>query len=330
MCYAGGPYCDGTAKNRYQRAAQAFKDDPSDVLFAEKKACQQDYDGTPLGQAELDKKIAKSRDKYKTAQLISRKEQAKHVYDRKLEVAKAEKRQQQEHKKQREAKIEQLRSMQQASAGSRRIAVGRVEVNESFPHPQANRLDKVSTTVDAVEAGANTASSIAQSLDVVDRQGYYYGDAAGYLGFVEQSEGELKEYYLTEKGQAFYGADPVQRQQIIRDTVNAMPLMQVYREDGEEGARDFIRDSQDSNETTAQRRLDTIKAWDKELNSDGFADSIERDQADGATRFVGASEYAREQKEKRDKPKVTERTGKVCPECFTAMSLSGVCANCDD
>lgn len=318
MCYAGGPYCDGYAKQRFQKASQALKENPSDDKLKKFKESRIDYDGTPMGQAELDQKIAKSTDKFKTNQLLMRKEQAQYIYNKKLEAAKAKKASPEEHAAKKNVK-----------PATRRIAIGRVEVNESFPHPQANRLDKVSTTVDAIEAGANTAQSIAQSLDIVDRQGYYYGDAAGYLGFVDsQSNGDLKEYYLTEKGQAFVGANPEQRKQILSETINNMPLMQVYREDGEEGALDFVRDSQDVNDVTAQRRVATLKTWDSELKSQGFSDSIAQDQSEGKTRFVDASAYAKEQRAKKVQ-KPTEHRGELCQECFVEKSVTGKCG-CDD
>lgn len=208
-----------------------------------------------------------------------------------------------------------------------------VRVNETdFPHPQANRLDKVSTTVDAINGGATTASSIAQTLDVVERQGYYYGDAAGYLGFVEEARsGELKEYALTSLGQEFAQASPAEREQIIRRQVSGMPLMQVYQEEGPEAAKDFMQASQDTGDSTVERRVTTLKSWSKFLGSSKFSTLIAEDQASGQQRVVSAAEYAKEQREKIAKKSAPAAPqGAICENCFTQKSLSGVCFNCDD
>lgn len=329
MCYAGGPYCDGYAKERYQKAVVAFKNNPDDTQKkADYIAKTIDYEGTPAGQEELSQKISKTTDHVKKTNLEKRKERAAHVYERKLAIAKKKKAEQTAH----ESRHQRRKAKKaQPPQPTRRLAIGRLEVNEAYPHPQANRLDKVSTTVDAIEVGANTAQSISQSLGVVDRQGYYYGDAAGYLGFVESSQtGDLKEYYLTERGQAFAGASPDQRNAIIRETVDSMPLMQIYREDGEDAALDFMKDSSQANETTAQRRLATLKAWDKEVRSEGFSQSIAQDREEGKTRFVDAKAYADQQKAKRNENTVQERRGSICGECFMEKPLSGICTNCDE
>lgn len=326
MCYAGGPYCDGIAKKRFQSSYLALKEDPDNKQkkqdFFDKRF---EYEGTPDGQKVLQRKIEMSKNPAEKFSLTNRKEAALRDHNIKLAAArKAEADRKEEEKRIAEAS-------KKSKERGRRLAIGNLGVNETYPHPQANRLDKVSTTVDSIEAGANTANSISRSLGVVDRQGYYYGDAAGYLGFVESTDnGDLKEYYLTERGQAFAGASPEQRGQIIADTINSMPLMQVYREDGEEAALDFIKDSSEANETTAERRLATLKAWDKEVRSQGFSTAIERDRAEGQQRFVDAKTYADEQKAKRDKPKVQERRGSICGECFMEKPLSGICPNCDE
>lgn len=210
------------------------------------------------------------------------------------------------------------------------VKISRVDVNEDFPHPQANRLDKVSTTVDAIYNGATTPASLSHALDVVDRQGSYYGDAAGYLGLVEErKDGEFKEYYLTSKGELFVEQDAAGREQILRETIDNMPLMQIYREEGDEAAMGFIQDTQDLGDTTASRRLTTLKTWDDTLAS-SISESIEADRADGESRFVEASQYAAEQKQKRlETQKKTEARGTICPTCFMEMSLSGECSNCD-
>lgn len=205
-----------------------------------------------------------------------------------------------------------------------------VAVNEEdFPHPQANRLDKVSTTVDAIHNGATTANSISHALDVVDRQGYYYGDAAGYLGFVDaKQDGDFKEYSLTSRGELFVEQDAAGREAMIRDTIDKMPLMQIYREEGEDEAIKFIQDSQDVNDVTAKRRLATVKTWDSSLQTP-LSESIENDKASSTGRFINASQYATEQKEKRTLIQAKEARGQLCNSCFMEMPLTGDCQNCD-
>ena len=71
--------------------------------------------------------------------------------------------------------------------------------------PQANRIDLLFTTVQAVERGFGTSQEIAQFLreftgdSFVARQGAYYGDACVVLGFLVRSE---TGYLLTKRGRS--------------------------------------------------------------------------------------------------------------------------------
>ncbi len=51
-----------------------------------------------------------------------------------------------------------------------------------IPLPQANDLNKVIDVVCLIEQGVTDLSEITETLGVVERQAYYYGDAAKYLG----------------------------------------------------------------------------------------------------------------------------------------------------
>lgn len=207
-----------------------------------------------------------------------------------------------------------------------------VRVNDTdFPHPQANRLDKVSTTVDAINGGATTASSIAQTLDVVDRQGYYYADAAGYLGLVEEARtGELKEYALTSLGQEFAQASPEEREKIIRDQVAGMPLMQIYQEEGPEAAKDFMQSSQNTGDSTVERRVATLNTWSRFLGSTNFSKLIADDQSAGQTRVISAAQYAEQQREKIKAKSTPAPVGETCQKCWLQKPLGAEqCPNCE-
>lgn len=202
---------------------------------------------------------------------------------------------------------------------------------DDYPHPQANRLDKVSTTVDAITGGATTASAISKTLGVVERQGHYYGDAAGYLGFIESNKnGELKEYSLTPLGEEFSDASPEERRKIIAQQISGMPLMHAYRNGGEDAAREYIQQSQDSSDDTVERRLVTVAAWNKSINDDNFDKSILQDSQEGQARMVEASALAKEQRQRiLDRQQPVERTGGLCSSCYMQMPLTGECPNCD-
>lgn len=206
-----------------------------------------------------------------------------------------------------------------------------VRVNDAdFPHPQANRLDKVSTTVDAINGGATTISAIAQTLDVVDRQGSYYSDAAGYLGLVEEvGGGDFKEYSLTSLGQEFARAEPAERENLLRQQIAGMPLMQVYVEEGAGAAKDFMQQTSKVGDATVERRLTTLEAWSKTLKGNEFSNMIASDQRDGQTRVISAAEYAEEQRKKRANRSSGPLQGNPCPSCHQQMPLTNKCDDCD-
>ncbi|HEY9677147.1 MAG TPA: hypothetical protein V6C76_04025 [Drouetiella sp.] len=52
------------------------------------------------------------------------------------------------------------------------------------PLPQANDLNKVIDVICLIEQGVSELQDITETLGVVERQAYYYGDAARYLGYV--------------------------------------------------------------------------------------------------------------------------------------------------
>lgn len=57
-----------------------------------------------------------------------------------------------------------------------------------IPFPQADSFTRVLNTVMLLFESNCTAKDIAEKLEVVDRQGYYYLDAAKYLGFIDKAE----------------------------------------------------------------------------------------------------------------------------------------------
>ncbi len=73
----------------------------------------------------------------------------------------------------------------------------RVDMEPKFPYPQANDLDKVIDTLTLVNNGVTNKFALGESLEIDERQGDYYANAACYLGYLKRENGE---YLLTTLG----------------------------------------------------------------------------------------------------------------------------------
>lgn len=133
---------------------------------------------------------------------------------------------------------------------------------EAFPYPKANNLDKIVAAVFAIDHGANTGDSVAQALDINQREGAYYADAAGFLGLVEVASREPKTYALTSKGYTLIENtdDPLVLTALIRQYVAESPAVQTYAEEGDEGL-DELMGHADYSDGTAVRRAACIRSW---------------------------------------------------------------------
>ncbi len=199
-----------------------------------------------------------------------------------------------------------------------------------FPEPQANSLEKLSTVIDAVAVGANTAEAISEALGVTDREGAYYGDAAGYLGLVEViPRSEPKTYGLTGIGEIALGFATEYRCQMIRETVSQSPGVQLLETGGEEAVQDFLA-SQGLVGATVLRRTQTISAWAKAIDDhDGFEQSTRFEIDQTRERAVAAAQHAddvrrvRAEVERRLAPRDAR-----CPGCGNQLPLSGMCDFC--
>jgi hypothetical protein len=92
------------------------------------------------------------------------------------------------------------------------------------PFPQADEVRKVIDVVDAVAAGVNLRTEIAERFDFDERQADYYGNAAAFLGLVTRAR---LGFELSELGRRFSNADLAERQWMLLETLAGLP---VFRE----------------------------------------------------------------------------------------------------
>jgi hypothetical protein len=207
---------------------------------------------------------------------------------------------------------------------------------EQWPIPQADNLDKIATVVDAINGGATTADSIGESIDTVDRQGSYYANAAGYLGLVEKSKDEVgvTEFSLTSAGNEFLSLDSQERTVMLAQMINQTPIMQSYRaSNGDKTELEKTIVESGYEESVAKRRANTITGWNNTLvNSDALTAQMSVGRKETIRRALVASRKQQEAKEAKKQEifaSIAKKDGNMCTGCFTARSLSGVCANCD-
>lgn len=161
------------------------------------------------------------------------------------------------------------------------------DILTGIPIPQADDLNKVFATVELVAEGVETSGEIAAHLDIVERQGLFYLDAARSLRLLGEytkpgTGGSGGRFYLTGPGRAYVHGHG-DRERKMRQAVLTSPVMRYVA-----GHIGVIRDGHavpwpppeelldvtavapafedlGVNSTTALRRAYTIRAWLKTL-----------------------------------------------------------------
>jgi hypothetical protein len=133
--------------------------------------------------------------------------------------------------------------------------------------PQADVLNEVVRTVEAVAGGARSFDDIADAIGKVDRQGRYYRRAAEILGFIHNQHNHSA---LTARGRDFI-AHPAQRRELLADAVLGMRLMQralpFFEANRKNGVRrqaltNFIAEvTEPVGQSMIPRRVSTVVSW---------------------------------------------------------------------
>lgn len=202
-------------------------------------------------------------------------------------------------------------------------------INETYPVPQANSLESVSAAVSAVAADVNTPSSVAQALDMDDRQGAYYLNAAGYLGLVESDrdyETGAALWRLTALGEEMTRLDDEQRAALIVELAESTPAVAGFRENGLSGAEDAIAERAELGEETIGRRAATASSWAAAIDAHDFAHSEAQITELARDRFATAAASAKTERAALAAARV-EKAPEYCPNCFTQLPASGVCGS---
>ena len=135
--------------------------------------------------------------------------------------------------------------------------------------PQADSLEKVMLTVEAVSKGRHSFQDIANYLHVTDRQGRYYRRAAEILRLITTVP-HRNVSSLTALGQEFVSQTGAQKQQTIAMQVLHVPIIQsvvaiLASSGGTASLRDveasFRKITPNTTEKMADRRLSTILSW---------------------------------------------------------------------
>lgn len=234
-------------------------------------------------------------------------------------------------------------------------------INEDYPYPQANDLEKVDTVLESINKGASSATGIGESImddnrrstkeQARKRDGHYYAEAAGYLGFVEKSGGDgfdsgAGEYALSDLGRSYLDADSNERAEILRGAVNNMPAVQAYRnsgggERGKQAAAEAMHDK--AGDSTASRRAVTVQSWVDTVDDKSFASVVDHQKAVSSEHVqIAITNDKRRRKERAEKRKrerqaeVNRANEKMCNECFMMKSGSqfeegsSVCKDCEE
>lgn len=201
--------------------------------------------------------------------------------------------------------------------------------------PQASDLEKVSSVVDAINNGATTATALGESFGITDREGSYYGNGAEYVGLVSKHEMDdgTNEFMLTENGRLFQQASSSDRVEMLKELVNATPIMKSYHENGRDKSKleNTIAEAGYS-PGVAQRRASSMISWDKKLNSDSFRKTLHESTAStNKLSVIAAGNQKLATEERRSKLLKTnvDRDYGVCSKHFTALPANGICSECE-
>jgi hypothetical protein len=134
--------------------------------------------------------------------------------------------------------------------------------------PQADDMDKVIKTVDAISQGHRTFEEIAQYIGLVGRQGRYYRKASEILGFTKRSGANAS--VITKLGEEFINASTREQFVILQESLLRNPVfievINRLKEAGSDGLTDVdIKDTINSiTQMTAgmvYRRMASVKSW---------------------------------------------------------------------
>jgi len=206
----------------------------------------------------------------------------------------------------------------------------KLEINNDFPYPTANKLDKIDYVVHGIREGRVNSSVVATMLGAKDRVGDYYGEAACFLGLadaVTDRQGN-KAYSLTQNGSDYLQQDKAGRELILRNAVENIPLVQKMRNnESEEEMVKYVSSTHNESEGTADRKVSSIRSWVGQIDKGEFLNDVKKEDVEEKV-SEGIGLYERKIA---DRPEVVvEKVGEICPNCFMAKSLTGVCDNCDD
>jgi len=173
-------------------------------------------------------------------------------------------------------------------------------INDRFPLPQANNLEKVCSVM----------------------------DAAGYLGLVDTVSGaDQKTYELTALGEQLADAPTAERVEMLRDIVADVPAVQTYAERGEAGVHEMLAEA-GLGDTTIGRRGSTISSWYMSLaveKDTEFTALAESERQSSNVRGVDAAIRLDLARRARALAAPVEKVAAVCTDCFMALPVSGIC-----
>ncbi len=139
--------------------------------------------------------------------------------------------------------------------------------------PQANNIDAIIATVEAVHLGRFSMHDIGEYIGMGDRQGAYYCDAALQLGLLRRDINAVP--YLTERGKRIRATtDQKRRIGILRHAVQQVAgvetILEYLRTNPDHctvsDVERILASQYDLADTTLERRTSTILTWLKALH----------------------------------------------------------------
>lgn len=227
------------------------------------------------------------------------------------------------------ARVDAIEYLSKGTSGTGGNIYGIASYDE-WPVPQADDLDKIGSVVDSINAEADTPEAIGDAIGVGDRNGSYYANAAGYLGYVEKHTdyNGFTRYGLTTLGEQFLAMDENDRAVALASSVEHSPLVQSARA-GENVEEEISKSGATGgySDAVARRRAQTISSWIRSVDNRGqLQQKMSSSRASTIMRSVEAAEKQREMlAKKKAEMKPQQKQQETCPVCFTIKSLDGSC-----
>lgn len=201
--------------------------------------------------------------------------------------------------------------------------------------PQANNVSAFPAVLAAVAGGCENYKDINQALSnagmsqapSTTRLAAQALVSWGFLGL--NTEDTAHRLFLSEKGEALLSSSAHDQATMMVSAINELPIMDDFRAMESDSSRFAALWGSDLADSTFNRRVSALSAWDKFTNA-SFAEQSKTISGTIATVSPHAMAVAAETRLRLQEELANAQTEQTCTSCFLVYSArAAACTNCD-